>query len=76
MNTEESNLKNNHVMEKHHMSHCSLISVDVVPDRKQKITRDIQAAGQTANRVYSAYQYTALSDNPEDTHTCTLKGVT
>lgn len=37
--------------------------------KNQKITSDIQAAGQTANRPYLAYQYAALSDNPEETYT-------
>lgn len=46
-----------------------LISVDVVSDQRQKITSDIQAAGQTANRLCPAYQCTALSGSPEDSHT-------
>lgn len=31
---------------------------------KKKVTTDIQAAGQTANRLCPAYQYTALSASP------------
>lgn len=46
----------------------SPISVNLSSDQRTKITSDIQAAGLTANRLYPAYQYTALSASPEDTY--------
>ncbi|CAB1430759.1 unnamed protein product [Pleuronectes platessa] len=64
VNYEKGNNRS-HVLETIPCPPGSPITEEVVSDQRHKITTDIQAAGQKANRLYPAYQYTALSASPE-----------